>query len=83
MDNEIILIQTNDEIIELKGKELDDFLTQRAKDQAELSEQQSKMNAAKAAKESATAKLTALGFTEDEVLAITGQTKPIVKSDAN
>ena len=83
MDNETIVIQTNEERIELTGKELEDFLTQRAKDQAELNEQQAKMDAAKAAKDSATAKLTALGLTEDEVLAITGQTKPIVKSDAN
>jgi hypothetical protein len=33
MVNETIVIQTNDERIELTGKELTDFLAQRAKDQ--------------------------------------------------
>jgi hypothetical protein len=75
MANETIVIQTNDEVTILEGKELADFLAQRAKDQAELDEQQAKINAAKAAKESGLAKLSALGLTEDEILAITGQTK--------
>jgi hypothetical protein len=75
MHNETIKIQTNDEVIELKGKELDDFLAQRAKDQIELDKQQAKVNEAKAAKDSAIAKLSALGLTEDEILAITGQVK--------
>jgi hypothetical protein len=75
MANEIIVIQTNDERIELTGKELTDFFAQRAKDQAELDKAQAKIDEAKAAKDSATAKLAALGLTDDEILAITGQTK--------
>ena len=86
MANETIVIQTNDKRIELTGQELDDFLTQRAKDQAELDKAQALIDEAKAVKDSATAKLTALGLTEDEVLAITGQAKaalstPILNAD--
>ncbi len=75
MVNEIIKIQTNDEVTVLEGQALTDFLAQRAKDQAELDKTQAKIDAAKAAKESGLAKLSALGLTEDEILAITGQTK--------
>jgi hypothetical protein len=75
MLNETIKIQTNDEVIELKGKELEDFLAQRAKDQLELDKAQAKIDEAKAAKDSGLAKLSALGLTEDEIFAITGQVK--------
>ena len=75
MANETIVVQTNDERIELTGQELANFLAQRAKDQAELDKSQAKIDEAKAAKASATAKLAALGLTEDEILAITGQAK--------
>jgi hypothetical protein len=75
MANEIIKVQTNDEVTILEGQALSDFLAQRAKDQAELAERQAKIDAAKTAKESALAKLSALGLTEDEILAVTGQTK--------
>jgi hypothetical protein len=75
MANEIIKIQTNDEVTILEGQALSDFLAQRAKDQSELAAQQIKIDAAKAAKESGLAKLSALGLTDDEILAITGQTK--------
>jgi hypothetical protein len=75
MANETIVIQTNDEVTILEGQALTDFLAQRAKDQLELDKAQSKIDEAKAAKDSATAKLFALGLTEDEILAITGQTK--------
>jgi cyanate lyase len=78
MANETIIIQTNDEVIELKGQALADFLAQRTKDQAELDKAQALIDQAKAAKESAKAKLSALGLTEDEILAITGQGKPTV-----
>jgi hypothetical protein len=75
INNETIVIQTNDEVTILQGKELADFLAQRAKDQAELDAQQIKIDAAKAAKESGLAKLSALGLTDDEILAVTGQAK--------
>jgi cyanate lyase len=75
MANETIVIQTNDERIELTGKDLTDFLAQRAKDQAELDKAQALRDQEKAVKESAKAKLSALGLTEDEILAITGQVK--------
>ena len=75
MANETIVIQTNDERIELTGKDLTDFLAQRAKDQIELDKQLAKVNEIKAAKDSALSKLASLGLTEDEILAITGQVK--------
>ena len=78
MHNETIVIQTNEEQITLTGKELEDFLAQRAKDQAELDKAQALIDEAKAVKDSAKAKLSALGLTEDEILAITGQVKPTV-----
>lgn len=75
MANETIVIQTNDERITLTGKELADFLAQRAKDQAELDKTQVLINEAKAIKDSAKVKLSALGLTDDEIAAITGQSK--------
>jgi hypothetical protein len=74
--SEIIYIGVNDKKIELKGKELEAFLAQRAKDQLEFEESQRLIEAeqtAKAeAKASAMAKLAALGLSEEEVQAIIG-----------
>jgi len=57
--------------IELKGKELEAFLEQQAKDQAEATERERLIEAettAKAeAKESGMAKLRKLGLTDDEI----------------
>jgi hypothetical protein len=62
--------------VELKGAELEAFLEQRAKDQAEAAERESRieaeMQAKKAKLESAKAKLAALGLDEEEVAAIVG-----------
>jgi hypothetical protein len=62
--------------VELKGKDLEAFLEQRAKDQAEAQERERLLEAeqtAKAeAKASAMAKLAALGLNEEEVNAIIG-----------
>jgi hypothetical protein len=70
-----VFIQIDNDVVELTGQALADFLAQRAKDQAELDKAQAKIDEAKTAKDSATAKLAALGLTEAEIFAITGQTK--------
>jgi len=70
-----VFIQIDNDVVELNGQALADFNAQRAKDQAELAKVQARIDEAKAAKDSAWSKLSALGLTEDEILAITGQVK--------
>ena len=71
-----IYIGIDNKRIELKGKELETFLEQRAKDQADYEAEQSRIEAEQLAKEelkaSALAKLAALGLTEDEAKTIMG-----------
>ena len=74
--SEKIYIAKDGKRVELKGRDLEAFLEQQAKDQAEALEIQKRFEAeqtAKAeAKASAMAKLAALGLNEDEVKAIIG-----------
>jgi hypothetical protein len=60
--------------IELKGAELEAFLEQREKDQAEAAEQarliEAEQQAKEEARESAMIKLTALGLTHYEIAAL-------------
>lgn len=67
MAKEKIVIQIGDEVIELKGKELEAFLEQREKDRAEEQTRLEKENAQKELKISA---YTKLGLTEEEINAI-------------
>ncbi|MFZ9354396.1 MAG: hypothetical protein ACO25L_06240 [Candidatus Nanopelagicales bacterium] len=67
MAKEKITIQIDDQIIELKGTELDAFLEQRAKDQAEEQKRQEELQAQKELKISAYKKL---GLTDEEINAI-------------
>jgi hypothetical protein len=66
-----IYVGIDDKRIELKGKELEAFLEQGAKAQAEAAELQSRIEAEQAKKEankeSAMAKLKKLGLTDDEI----------------
>tara|TARA_R110000823_G_C15761707_1_gene483030 strand:+ start:556 stop:774 length:219 start_codon:yes stop_codon:yes gene_type:complete len=68
--SEAILIQNGNELIELSGADLTAFKAQRTKDQAEAKAMQAEMDARIAARESALAKLAALGLTEAEVAAL-------------
>jgi hypothetical protein len=74
--SEKIYINRDGNRIELKGAELEAFLEQREKDQAEWEAEQSRIEAAELEKqqkrESAVAKLKALGLTDDEVDALLG-----------
>jgi Holliday junction resolvasome RuvABC DNA-binding subunit len=65
-----IYVGINDKKIELKGKELEAFLEQKTKDQAEQSRIEAEQQAKEAARESAMAKLKALGLTDDEISAL-------------
>ena len=67
MAKEKIIIQINDEVIELKGAELDAFLDERKKQQNELAQKEADLIAQKEAKISA---YTKLGLTEEEINAI-------------
>ena len=67
MAKEKIIIQIGDEIIELKGEELEAFNEQRAKDQAEIEAQKAQQEAQKELKISAYKKL---GLTDEEIAAI-------------
>ena len=73
---EKLYVAINDKKIELKGKDLQAFLEQQAKDEAEEAERASVIEAETAKKEadreSAMAKLSALGLNEEEVNAIIG-----------
>jgi len=66
-----IYVGIDDKRIELKGKELEAFLEQAGKAQAEAAELQSRIEAEQAKKEankeSAMAKLKKLGLTDDEI----------------
>lgn len=73
MTNETIKIQDGNQVIELTGEALDAFLEQRAKDQAEAAARQVEQDAKAAARESAKAKLAALGLSEVEILALVGE----------
>jgi hypothetical protein len=73
MMSEQIFIQVDSERVELTGEALDAFLEQRAIDQAEFAAMQVEQDAKAAAKESAKAKLAALGLTEVEILALVGE----------
>ena len=68
---EKIYIGINDKRIELKGKELEDFLSERAKKQKKQEEFERLIEAEQlkkeASKESAMAKLKKLGLTDDEI----------------
>lgn len=68
---EPIFIGIGDERIELKGAELDAFLEQRAKDQAESELLEAEYKAKQEARESAIKKLAEIaGLTKDEIQAI-------------
>lgn len=68
---EKITIQIDNEVIELKGAELNAFLEQRAKDQAEASSLEAEQTAKKEARESAIKKLAEVaGLSKDELNAI-------------
>lgn len=67
MAKEKIIIQRNDEVIELKGAELEAFLEQREKDNAELETLKTQQEAQKELKISAYKKL---GLTDEEIAAI-------------
>jgi hypothetical protein len=74
MANEKIVIGIDNQVIELKGEQLEAFIAQREHDKAEdlkakklIEDEQSRINALK---ESALAKLAALGLTEEEIAAL-------------
>lgn len=71
--SEQIFIQIDNERIELTGKALENFLADRTQRQAEAAARQVEQDAKAAAKESAKAKLAALGLTEIEILALVGE----------
>jgi hypothetical protein len=73
MMSEQIFIQVGSERVELTGEALEDFLADRAQTQAEQVAFQVEQDAKAAAKESAKAKLAALGLTEVEILALVGE----------
>jgi len=65
-----ITIQIDNEVIELTGDDLTAFKAQRTKDQAEANAAKAEADAKVAARESALAKLAALGLTADEIAAL-------------
>jgi membrane protein involved in colicin uptake len=71
---EKIFVGIDNERIELTGKDLEKFLEQRTKDQAEQLERQrlieAEQQAKEAARQSAMDKLKKLGLTEDEISAL-------------
>jgi hypothetical protein len=71
MSEHIKIVIGQKEII-LKGKELEAFLEQQAKDQEEARLLEAEQQAKAEAKASAMAKLAALGLNEEEVQAIIG-----------
>ena len=73
ISNEQIFIQDGNERIELTGDALETFLADRELMQAEAAAYQVEQDAKAAAKESAKAKLAALGLTEVEILALVGE----------
>ena len=71
--SEIIKIQDGDQVIELTGQALEYFLIDRAATQAEQEARKAEQDVKAAAKESAIAKLSALGLSEDEIKALVGE----------
>ena len=67
---EKIYVGIDGERVELTGADLTTFKAQRTKDQAEAKAMQDATDAKMAARESALAKLAALGLTEAEVAAL-------------
>lgn len=67
-----IYVGIDDKKIELKGKELEAFLEQQAKDEEEQRLFEAKSKLKKTTLDSAIAKLAKLGLTEDEAKAIIG-----------
>jgi hypothetical protein len=63
-------IQIGSEVIELTGDDLTAFNRQRTKDQAEAKALQEATEARVAARDSALAKLAALGLTADEIASL-------------
>ena len=70
MAKEKITIQIDDEIIELKGIELDAFLEQRKADQQEARLIEAEQTKKAKAREKALEKLKDLGLTDEEINAI-------------
>ena len=67
---EKIFEQVGNQVIELTGADLTAFQAQRTKDQHEANARQAEADAKVAARESALAKLAALGLTEQEIAAL-------------
>ena len=67
-----IYIGINNKRVEAKGEVLENLLQAQAEAQAEQSRIEAEQQAKEATKESALAKLAALGLTEDEAKAIMG-----------
>jgi DNA-binding NarL/FixJ family response regulator len=67
---EKIYVGIDGERVELTGADLTAFKAQRTKDQAEAKAIQAEADARVAARESALAKLAALGLTEQEIAAL-------------
>jgi len=65
-----IIIGINGKLKELKGKELEIFLEQKEKDKEAQRLFEAEQQAKEAARESAMAKLKALGLTDDEINAL-------------
>jgi hypothetical protein len=65
-----IKVGINDEVIELTGKEKEDFLAQRELDTAEVAAMEQKAQAKVDARQSALAKLAAIGLTQEEIEAL-------------
>ena len=65
-----IIIGINGKPKELKGKELEIFLEQKEKDKEAQRSFEAEQQAKEAARESAMAKLKALGLTDDEISAL-------------
>ena len=69
---EKIYIQNNDEIIELKGQDLQDFLEDRKEIQADMALRAQQISERETKSQSALSKLKALGLTESEPKIIIG-----------
>ena len=67
---EKIYVSIDNERVELTGADLTAFKAQRTKDQAAVKKEQDQIDAKVAARESALAKLAALGLTEAEIAAL-------------
>jgi DNA-binding NarL/FixJ family response regulator len=67
---EKIYVGIDNERVELTGEDLKAFKAQRTKDQAEAAARQAEIDARVAARESALAKLAALGLSAEEIAAL-------------